>query len=237
MRAILFGASGMVGQGVLRVCEATAEVTEVLAVVRRPLGHASGKVRELVRPEFFDWSDIGDAFAGYDACFFCAGVSAVGMSHMEYTFATFELTLSVAKAVLKASPNAVFMYVSGQGTNANGRAMWARVKGETEDALMGMPFRDVYCFRPGFIQPVNGERSKVAWYNTVYRLLGFAYPVLRQLAGSWVTSTEELGEAMLAVATQGFPKRVLENRDIHAAARSLHAAPQQTEVYGATMEE
>jgi len=218
MNVILFGGTGMVGQGVLRECVEDGGVERIVLVVRKPTGVASPKVVELVHEDFFDWSGVEEQFAGFDACFFCLGVSSVGMKEAEYRRTTYDLTLSVAKMLERVGSVKTFEYISGANTNADGRQMWARVKGETENALMAMSFAQVYCFRPGYIQPLHGVRSKVGWYNGVYAGLSWAYPMLRRVAPKFVTSTEELGRAMIAVARNGYPKRVVEMADIHAAA-------------------
>jgi len=218
MKVILFGSTGMVGQGVLRECLEDAGVDSILLVVRQPAGIASSKVEELVHADFFDWSGVEERFAGYDACFFCLGVSAVGKKEADYRRTTYDLTLGVAKMLGQVGSLRTFVYVSGAGTNANGRQMWARVKGSTENALLAMPFAQVFCFRPGYIQPLHGVRSKIGWYNGFYAALSWAYPLLRRVAGKFVTSSEEMGRAMISVARNGYPKKVLETMDIHAAA-------------------
>jgi uncharacterized protein YbjT (DUF2867 family) len=217
MKLVLFGGTGMVGQGVLRECLADARVEQALLVVRKATGASHAKVVELVQENFFDWTGVAPRFAGYDACLFCLGVSAVGMKEPEYRRVTYDLTLGVAEVLLQQGVKS-FLYVSGQGTDEQGRSMWARVKGETESALMRLPFVQVYCFRPGYIQPMYGIRSKIGWYNAVYDVLGWAYPVLRRMAARYVTSTEEVSRAMVNVAANGYPKQVLETRDIYAAA-------------------
>jgi len=218
MKVILFGSTGMVGQGVLREFLEDAGVDSILLVVRQPAGIASSKVEELVHADFFDWSGVEERFAGYDACFFCLGVSAVGKKAADYRRTTYDLTLGVAKMLGQVGSLRTFVYVSGAGTNANGRQMWARVKGSTENALLAMPFAQVFCFRPGYIQPLHGVRSKIGWYNGFYAALSWAYPLLRRVAGKFVTSSEEMGRAMISVARNGYPKKVLETMDIHAAA-------------------
>ena len=218
MKVILFGGTGMVGQGVLRECIADSAVEQVMLVVRKPTDVSSPKVVELVHEDFFNWSDVEDQFAGFDTCFFCLGVSALGMAEADYRRTTYDLTLGVAGMLARVGSLKTFIYVSGQGTNANGRQMWARVKGATENALIEMPFAQVFCFRPGYIQPLRGIRSKVGWYNGIYMALSWTYPLLRRVAAGFVTSTEEVARAMIAVARKGYPKRILENADIHAAA-------------------
>jgi uncharacterized protein YbjT (DUF2867 family) len=233
MRVILFGATGMVGQGVRRECVLDPEVEAVLSVVRRAsgpsLGRRSEKVRELVTNSFYDFSAVEGAFAGYDACFFCLGVSSVGMKEAEYRRVTYDITLAAARAVLRGSESAsqqvsesekargmTFIYVSGAGTNANGRQMWARVKGETENALLGMGFKAAYMFRPGLIVPLHGIRSKTAVYQGVYTAMRPVLPLLLRMFPKQVTTTEQVGRAMLAVAKSGYSKQVLETADIAA---------------------
>jgi len=215
MRVLLFGATGMVGQGVLHECELAHDVTEVVAVVRSSLERVPAKLTEVQHRDFFKWNDVD--LSGFDGCFFCLGVSSLGKNEADYRHVTYDLTMSLAQALVKASPQAVFVYVSGAGTNALGRQMWARVKGATENALMAMPFRGVYCFRPGYIQPLHGVKSKVGWYNAMYAALGWAEPLLMRLAPKYVTTSEAVGRAMLTVARNGWRQLVLENRDINAA--------------------
>jgi uncharacterized protein YbjT (DUF2867 family) len=216
MRVLLFGATGMVGQGVLRECVAAHDVTEVVAIVRSPLERIQAELTELRHENFFDWSDVD--LSGFDACFFCLGVSSLGKKEAEYRHVTYDLTMKLAEALVKQSPQAVFVYVSGAGTNAQSKQMWARVKGATENALMAMPFRGVYCFRPGYIQPLHGVKSKVGWYNAAYMAVGWAEPLLMRVAPSFVTTTEAVGRAMLKVARVGWPQKVLGSKEINAAA-------------------
>jgi uncharacterized protein YbjT (DUF2867 family) len=207
----------MVGQGVRRECVQDREVEAVLEVVRRAsgpsLGRRSEKARELVVNDFYDFSGIEDAFAGYDACLFCLGVSSVGMKEAEYRRVTYDITMAAARAVRRAGVG-TFVYVSGAGTDANGRAMWARVKGETENALLGMGFEAAYMFRPGLIVPIDGIRSKTGVYQGVYTAMRPVLPLLLRMFPKHVTTTEQLGRAMLAVAKRGYPKQVLEAADI-----------------------
>lgn len=221
MRVVIFGATGMVGQGVLRECLRDSRVTRVLAVGRRPSGVSHPKVAELVRRDLFDWSDAGDALAGYDACFFCLGVSAVGMSEADYTRTTYDLTLAAATTLARLNPGMTFIYVSGQGTDSSerGRAMWARVKGRTENALLRLPFRAAYMFRPGIIQPVDGVRSGTTWYRVFYTIMAPVMPLMRLAFPNHVVTTAEVGRAMIEVARNGYPTPVLESRDIAARGR------------------
>jgi NAD(P)H-binding len=223
MRVILFGATGMVGQGVLRECVLDQGVEAVLSVVRQAsgpsLGRRSKKVRELVPDSFFDLSRFEGEFAGYDACLFCLGVSAVGMKEPDYRRVTYDLTVTAARLVSRANAAGMtFVYVSGAGTDAKGRAMWARVKGETENALLEMggvgdPWK-AYMFRPGIIVPLHGITSRTKWYRGLYAMLRPVLPLLLRWFPAQVTTTEQVGRAMIEVAKHGYAKRVLEAEDI-----------------------
>lgn len=221
MKIILFGASGMVGQGVLRECLAAPDVDQVLVVGRSSTGVTHPRLRELLHQDFFDYASIEPALKGYDACFFCLGVSAGGMDEPRYAHLTYDLTLAAAGTLARLNPAMVFVYVSGAGTDSSeqGRSMWARVKGRTENALQRLPFRAVYLFRPGFIEPVQGERSKTASYRLIYAVSRPLLPVLRRLFPRHLLSTVDMGRAMLSVVRHGAPAAVLEIADILAAAR------------------
>jgi uncharacterized protein YbjT (DUF2867 family) len=217
MNALLFGATGMVGQGVLRECLLDSSITRVVTVVRKPTGRRHEKLSEIVQPDLATLASIERQLTGLDACFFCAGVSALGMSEQEYTRVTYDLTLGVATTLLRTSPDLTFVYVSGAGTDSSekGRMMWARVKGRTENALLSLPFRAAYMFRPGAIIPLHGIRSSTRWYNVAYAALRPIYPLLRRIAPTIITTTEQLGRAMLAVARNGYSTHVLETADIN----------------------
>jgi len=177
------------------------------------------KLREIVHPEVSNLSSIEEKLSGYDACFFCLGVSAVGMKEEDYRRLTYDLTVSVARTLAKLNPTMTFIYVSGAGTDSTerGRQVWARVKGRTENALLQMRFKAVYLFRPAYIQPLYGARTKTAWYGAFYAVVRPFYPLLKTLLPNYVTTTECVGRAMLNVSKRGFPKPVLENRDINSA--------------------
>jgi uncharacterized protein YbjT (DUF2867 family) len=217
VKVILFGATGMVGQGVLRECLLDSGVEQVLAIGRSATGQQHAKLQEIVQSDLFDLSSIEGRLAGFDACFFCLGVSAAGMSEQDYRRITYELTMSVAKTMAKLNPEMTFIYVSGAGTDSaeRSRMMWARVKGKTENDLLKMPFRAAYMFRPGYIQPLHGIRTKTRWYGALYAVMGPLYPMWKRLLPNYVTTTECLGRAMLNVARHGAPKRFLENQDIN----------------------
>ncbi|GIJ48904.1 epimerase [Virgisporangium aliadipatigenens] len=215
MRVILFGATGMVGQGVLRECLLDPDVTEVLSVGRSPLGRSAPRLREIVHPDLGDLTAIAAELTGYDACFYCLGVSSIGMSEADYTRISHDLPLHAANVLLPANPGMTFVYVSGQGTDVNGRQMWARVKGRAEEALLARSEK-AYMFRPGYIQPMHGVRSKTGWYQVPYTLVRPLSPLLMRLFPNAVTTTERLGRAMLNVARRGAPVRVLVPRVINA---------------------
>jgi uncharacterized protein YbjT (DUF2867 family) len=220
MRVILFGATGMVGQGVLRECLLDGEIERVLAIVRRATGRRHETLQELVHENFFDFSTIGSKLSGYDACFFCLGVSSAGMREVDYQRVTYDITLAAAKTLVERNATMTFIYVSGAGTDSTGRGrtMWARVKGRTENALLELPFKGVYMFRPAFIQPRHGITSKTRSYRVLYAVFRPLFPVLRALFPRYVATTEEVGRAMLEAAKHGAPKPVLENADIIALA-------------------
>jgi uncharacterized protein YbjT (DUF2867 family) len=217
VKVILFGATGMVGRGVLRECLLDPDVETVLAIVRSSSLPQHDKLREIVQHDLSDLSAIEARLSGYDACFFCLGVSAVGMNEEAYRRLTYDLTVSVARTLGKLNPTMTFIYVSGAGTDSTerGRIMWARVKGRTENALLQMGFKAAYLFRPAYIQPLHGVRTKTAWYGAAYALMKPLYSLLKMLFPNYVTTTECVGRAMLNVTKRGFPKPVLENRDIN----------------------
>jgi uncharacterized protein YbjT (DUF2867 family) len=217
MKVIVFGATGMVGQGVLRECLRDDSVECVLAVGRSSIGRTHTKLRELVIKDMFDFGAVGSDLEGYDACFFCLGVSSAGMNEADYTRLTYDLTLDWAKALAKLNPAMTFVYVSGAGTG--GKAMWAQVKKRTEDALLAL-FPNAYMFRLAMLRPLHGEVSKTRWTRVAYNLFRPLLPLVRAVAPGLVISTEELGRAMIRVAREGAPKRVLENRELVALGAS-----------------
>jgi uncharacterized protein YbjT (DUF2867 family) len=214
----------MVGQAALRACVEDTRVSRVSALVRKPLGIAGGNVKEIVCPDLFALAEVAEQIGKPDACLFCAGVSSVGMSEADYRHATYDLTLAVATFLVGINPAMHFLYVSGAGTDSTekGRSMWARVKGATENALLRLGFAGVALFRPGYIQPLHGVRSKVGWYNTVYAILRPLYPLVHKAFGRFATDTDTLGRAMLTAVQPDMPSAVYESADINR----IGAAPQ-----------
>jgi uncharacterized protein YbjT (DUF2867 family) len=217
MKVLLFGATGMVGQGVLRECLLDPDVLSVVSIGRGVTGQHHPKLRELVHNNFLDLSAIEDQLSGFDACFFCLGVSSAGMNEEQYQRITYGFTIAAARVLARLNPNMTFIYVSGMGTDSSerGRSMWARVKGKTENELLRLPFRAAYIFRPGAIVPLHGVQSKTKLYRIFYVLLGPLLPLLKAGFPKYVTTTEQIGRAMRKVAKQGWPKPVLETADIN----------------------
>jgi uncharacterized protein YbjT (DUF2867 family) len=211
-RIIITGATGMVGEGVLLTLLGQPDVEAVLSISRKPSGHTHPKLRELLVADFFDLAAIEEALTGYTACFFCAGVSSLGMKEAAYTRVTHDLTLHFAQTLARLNPAMAFTYISGAGTG--GRQMWARVKRRTETDLLALPFRAAYMFRPGFLKPVPGQLHVLK----MYRWIGWLFPLMRRF--NWGSSLRALALAMLHAAERGAPKQVLEVRDINHLAKS-----------------
>ena len=211
----------MIGQGVLRECLLDARVESILSIGRNKTGTVHTKLTEIVLPDLFDYSGVEKELSGFDACFFCLGVSSAGMQEKDYDRITYGIALAAAKVLAHANLEMTFVYVSGLGTDSSerGRSMWARVKGRTENALLRLPFKSAYMFRPGFIQPLQGIRSRTRLYRVGYAIAAPTMPVLRFLFPSSILTTEEIGRAMIVVAQDGAPKSILEVRDILALSR------------------
>ena len=219
MNVLIFGATGMVGLGVLRECLLDPGVDHAVTIGRAATGLENPKLREIVRKDLSAYSDIEFQLTGFSACFFCLGVSSAGMNEETYRRLTYDLPMLAARTLVKLNPEMTFIYVSGAGTDSSerGRSMWARVKGKTENDLMALPFASVYAFRPAVIQPLHGIRSKTKAYQIFYSFFGWTIPLLKPvLYPKYMTTTEQIGKAMLQVARQGYPKRVLESVDINA---------------------
>ena len=218
MKVIITGTTGMVGEGVMLECIEHPDVDEVLSVSRRPYGVSLPKLKECIVPDFMKAEDVAQQLTGYDACFFCAGVSSVGKDEAEYTRITYDTTLHFAETVARLNPGMVFTYVSGAGTDSTekGRTMWARVKGRTENALTRVGFRAAYNFRPGFMKAMPGQRNLPGFYKAI----GWLHPVLRMVVPMYVSTLEDVGKAMIRCVTQGYPKPILEVKDINALGRN-----------------
>ncbi|HEY4216738.1 MAG TPA: hypothetical protein VGM67_06345 [Gemmatimonadaceae bacterium] len=216
MNVMLFGATGMVGQGVLRESLAAKDVQRVLAVGRRPVGATNPKFRDLVAPDLTKLDAQKSQLTGYDTCIFTLGVSAAGKSEEAYSRLTYDLTLGIAETLAALNPQMTFIYVSGTGTDSTeqGRIMWARVKGRTENALMRLPFKAAYMFRPGVIVPMDGIKSSTTAYRIAYAIMTPILPLLKRLFPTSITTTQQLGRAMLEVARNGYSKPILEPADI-----------------------
>jgi len=217
MRVVLFGATGMVGSGVLLECLDSPRVDSVLVIGRSGTGVRHAKIREILHTNFAEFDSIRDEFAGADACLFCLGVSSASMNEADYRRLTYDITLAAANAMVSVSPQLTFIYVSGEGTDstAQGRSMWARVKGKTENDLLALPFKAAYMFRPGYIQPLRGVRSKTSFYQLFYDVIVPLYPLLRRIIPKHVTTTVNIGRAMIEVGAEGYPRRVLGSSDIN----------------------
>lgn len=210
----------MVGQGVLRECLLDPDVQSVVSIGRTALGRSHPKLREIVQADITDLAARADELRGYDACFFCLGVSSAGMTEPDYRRVTHDLTLAIARTLVALNSGLTFIYVSGAGTDGTerGRSMWARVKGQTENALLRLPFKAAYMFRPGFIQPLHGITSRTKLYRIIYGMTRPLMPVLKVLLRGQILTTEQIGRAMINAVRRGAPHAVLEIRDLHALA-------------------
>jgi uncharacterized protein YbjT (DUF2867 family) len=220
MKVIVVGASGMVGQGVLRECLLEPEVERVVTVGRRPLGRTDAKLVDRAIPSLTELSAIEGDLAGADACFFCLGVTSVGMTEADYRKVTYDITAAFAATLARLDPGMTFVFVSGAGTDSTekGGVMWARVKGAAENVVRQAGFKAAYMFRPGFIQPLHGIQSRTPAYRILYVLLAPLVALMKLFAPSSVTTTERVGRAMLEAARRGAPKPILTNADINALA-------------------
>lgn len=219
MKVLIFGATGMVGRGVLLECLRDPGIELVVSLGRAPTGTTDGKLREIVHKNFADFSGIEESLSGFDACFYCLGVSSAGMREADYTRITYGYTMAAAEPLSRLNPSMKFIYVSGVGTDSTekGRTMWARVKGRTENALLKLSF-EAYMFRPGFIEPMDGIQSRTPVYQKIYAVARPLFPLLRRTFPNHVLTTRQIGRAMINVAVSGFATRILEPPDIRAAA-------------------
>jgi uncharacterized protein YbjT (DUF2867 family) len=217
LKVIVTGVTGMVGEGVMRECLLHPDVESVLVVTRRPSGFSHPKLKEIIVPDFFDLTAIESQLAGYNACFFCLGVSSIGMKEDDYRHVTYDLTMNFAQTLAKMNSDMTFCYVSGKSTDSSekGKMMWARVKGKTENDLMKLPFKRVFAFRPGFIKATKGQKNTLKYY----KYFSWLYPVLKILYPSGACTLKEIGFAMINVSKKGYPKQILEVKDIITAAQ------------------
>jgi uncharacterized protein YbjT (DUF2867 family) len=218
MKVLIFGATGMVGKGVVRECLLDSGVERVTAIGRSASGVSDPKFRDLVHDDMWNYAAIEKELTGLDACFFCLGVTSAGMKEADYERVTYGIAVAAAETLARLNPQMTFVFVSGSGSDSSekGRVMWARVKGKTENAILRLPFKGAYVFRPGVIQPLHGIRSRTTAYNVGYVVLRPLIPLLRWALPGQILTTEQMGRAMLKVARNGASKRILESRDINA---------------------
>ncbi len=214
IKAIIFGSTGMLGQGLLRECLESSKVESVLIVNRNSNQQKHPKLKEIICKDLFDLSAYKNEFAQYDTCFYCIGISTVGLSEAEYTKITYDLTISIANTVIEANKDFTFIFISGGGANINSSMVWARVKAKAENALLAMPFQKAFVFRPGFIQPLHGIKSRTKMYNFFYAIFQPIYFILKNFKGLF-TDTETLGKAMINVAITGNEKLIIESGEIN----------------------
>ena len=220
MRVLIFGATGMVGQAALRECLLDPAITEVVTIGRTATGQKHEKLRELVHADLLDYSALTAQLTGFDACFFCVGITSTGMSEEAYRRVTRDMAVAAATTLARLNPQMTFVFISAEGADPTlqSRTMWARVKGETENIILKLPFRRAYVFRPAMIQPMHGIKSKTKAYRIMYTLFTPLLPLFRVLMPNYVTTTERIGRAMINAATKGAPKAVLASADINRLA-------------------
>lgn len=218
LKIIITGATGMVGEGVMMECLEHPAIEQVLLVSRKPYGSSQPRLKECIVPDFMNLQEVTAQLTGYDACFFCAGVSSVGMSEADYTCTTHDVTLHFARVLASLSPQMVFIYVSGAHTDSTekGRTMWARVKGRTENDLQKVGFKKAYSFRPGFMKAMPGQKKLKSWFP----LFAWLYWPLRLVLPNLVSTLHDVGIAMIHCVTMGYPKQILEVKDINALAKT-----------------
>lgn len=223
MRIVVYGASGMVGQGILREAVLAEDVTEIVCIGRSSVNNSDPKIRSVVLSDMFDQKGVAEEVKDFDACFFCLGTTSLGKSEEEYSRITYDLTLSAAKMLKEANPYMVFVYMCAKGADSTekGRVMWARVRGRLENELFGMGFKAAYSMRPSYIQPMDGIKSRTVLYRTLYDIVGFSYPLLKKISPNSVTSTRDIGRAMLNLARGSGSERILDPTDINRIAEQF----------------
>jgi len=227
LKVIITGSTGMVGEGVLLVCLRDPDIEKILVINRRPLGITHPKLTEIIHENFYDLSPIESQLSGYDACFFCLGVSSVGMKMDKYFKVTYELTMHFGETVSRLNKDMVFIYVAGAGTDGTekGRVEWARIKGKTENDLMKLPFRKAYGYRPGFIKPVKGQKNS----HSFYKVVNWTFPIGKKLSPDFFSTMEELGLSMIRLARTDYPKNIIYGKDIARLAEEQKASEEKNQ--------
>jgi len=227
LKVVLFGSTGMIGQGVLRECLLDPHVSSVLAVGRGPSGQQHPKLKDLLMPDLADYSAVEKEFAGYNACFFCLGVASSGMKEAEYARVTYDFPMAAAQTMVRLNPLSSFVYISGEGADSSERGciMWARIKGKAENAISKLPFKHVCSIRPGAVRPLHGIESRTTSYRIMYKMMTPLWPLLGWITPKSITNTERMGLAMLRIARHGAPKSVLFNADVNELAALVPPRP------------
>ena len=220
IKAIITGASGMVGEGVLYECLQHKDVEKILVIGRRTCGHTHPKLTEIVQSDMYNLSSIEDQLEDYNACFFCLGMSSVGVKEPAFTKVTYDLTMHFATTLCKLNPEMTFCYISGKGTNETGKLMWQRVKGKTESDLMKLPFKQVYNFRPGVIKPTKGLKNTLP----LYKWMGWMLPIINTISPKSIVTLKQIGDVMINATMKGYEKKILEVKDIIALSNPLSSA-------------
>jgi len=223
LKVIITGSTGMVGKGVLLECLERPEIESILLINRKSIGMDHEKIKEILQKDFLNFSALREAFKGYDACYYCMGVSSFRMKEREYNEITYKMTLHLAKLLSDVNPKMSFCYVSGQGTDSTGagKSMWARVKGKTENAILKLPFKSAFLFRPGFIRAKKGVKSKTPLYNNLYSVIKVFIPLVKLISPNSITSNEEVGKAMIYTTLHGSEYTILHNKEINELAAKL----------------
>ncbi len=223
INAIIFGVTGMVGEGVLHQALENSDIESVLVINRRSCGIKHIKLKEIIHNDFFDWASLEKQLTGYNSCFFCLGLSSVGMNEKDYTQITYDLTIKAAETLVRLNTEMTFCYVSGAGTDSSekGKSMWGRIKGKTENHLMQLPFKDSYMFRPGFIRPIKGLRNTYR----IYKIIDPAFPLFKFLFPKYVCTLEDLGNAMIQVVKAGYSRKIIECNDMAILSQSMEKLP------------
>ncbi|KAA3602047.1 MAG: epimerase [Calditrichaeota bacterium] len=222
IKAIITGSTGMVGKGILLECLENPNVETVLVVNRKTIGTKHEKLKEIIHKDFYNLEEIENELEDYNACYFSLGISSIGMSEEDYTKITYDLAINFAKTLLEKNKEMTFCYVSGAGTDSSekGKTMWARVKGKTENAILAMPFKNSFAFRPAYIQPIGEVKSKTRLYDFGIQIAKHLYPILKVIFPNHTTTSQAIGKAMINVVLNGYEQRVIESKDINILAKN-----------------